>query len=123
MTDTTPCTGRRVGGSANDRDIPCPEPATTLWDGQPVCEGHREAGERREREGIAETFCEGVEIERLRAIAGAGGLVTLFRAFDAQREWLRWVLMADAAELDQWRNGELAARLVNGEAFQAKETP
>jgi hypothetical protein len=31
------------------------------------------------------------------------------------RSWLEFVLMAEAEELDQWRNGDFAAQLVNGQ--------
>ncbi len=38
------------------------------------------------------------------------------------RFWLEWVLTADAAELDQWRNGEHAANLVNRECNKNAST-
>lgn len=84
---TTPvagrCTGVRMGGRKDDwQDIPCPELVTTTYDGQPMCAGCRDATEQREREKIAETFFERVAIERLRAIAGAGGLKELLHHLD-----------------------------------------
>lgn len=68
------CQEDRLDINEREWSDPCGKPATTTYGGRPVCEGHRENAEQRERETIAETFCEGVDIETLRRIAGLGGL-------------------------------------------------
>lgn len=42
------------------------------------------------------------------------GYTSLVDSCTRIRYWLEFVLTADAAELEQWRNGEFAASIVNG---------
>jgi hypothetical protein len=128
----TPCSGRRMGGREVDwRDIPCPEPATTVThDGKPVCEGHREHAEGLERERIAGMLTDDVPIERLRTIVEAGGLAGLLETFDALRSLASaysgfvgntgWTCRdnRDACQ-ELWRRAEVA--LAEAEAFRVKE--
>lgn len=95
------CQDPRAGGPYDDwKDVPCGSPATTEYAGRPVCEDHREAAERREREAIAETFCVGVDIETLRRIAGLGGLKATLASLNKLMSFLQDVPGDRLAEID-----------------------
>ena len=85
---TTPnkprCTALRMGGPEHDwRDVPCPDTATTEFDGRPVCAGHRANLEANEQSRLAEDgFFLGVPAGRLRELHAAGGLAPVLAELD-----------------------------------------